>query len=553
MALSDYLNILLAFLLYRPLNYVLIGDRCRYYNWSDMFGDRLEKKLRRLDRYFLNRWVPALTLTLLSLVVYPTMNWSSIDPTHRLRLLVSLAAVMLAWKSATMDIDLATGRRLIVERWVVIGTAIGVLAYPGFLFLLIFAVIHFFRGWSHHQHLQIRISLIFLATWIGYLILQTQYGVSSITLAGFFVVLVVAGSHYLVPGVGKLRLGPHWYSWFWNNRLHHLPMSAYMWGWCHFLPERRVINWLRPLRNLDRPLQLCVVVFEIGAAFALFDRYAAIGILGGLVLFHATVFILSGILFWQNFTMLTTLIGVLFFLPESVSQNLFGLSNGFFACGLMVVLPILLNLWRPLKLAWWDTPCIDRIDWTVEGVSGKIYGLYNDFLAPNDRLFGNESGYFLARCKRLTRHLGETKSWPMAKAIYDSISTPQLLEEVRDRLGSDRYDEHQELEHDRYMEVFMTNHNLGHPKRVCPGWMKAPGDQVFYWGRHPRFLGQERVKRLILRHREQIFDGVQIITLRDEWLKTIEIPLGLEEHSTVSATTVKGLVEEEEGGRSEAA
>jgi hypothetical protein len=251
--------------------------------------------------------------------------------------------------------------------------------------------------------------------------------------------------------------------------------------------------------------------------------------------------------------MLTALIGVLFLLPESVNQDLFGLSNGLLACGLMVALPILLNLWRPLKLAWWDTPCIDRIDWTVEGVSGKIYGLYNDFLAPNARLFGNESGYFLAQRKRLTRHLGETKSWPNAKAIYDSISTPQLLEEVRDRLGCDRYDEHQELEHDRYMKAFLTNHNLGHPKRVCPGWMKAPGDQVFYWGRHPRFLGQEMVKRLILRHREQIFNGVQIITLRDELLKTIEIPLGSEQHSRMPSTAVEGFAEEKKYRSSEAA
>lgn len=246
MALPDYLNILLAFLLYRPLKYILVGDRHGYHNWSDMFGDRLEKRLRRLDRHFVNRWAPCLTLTLLSLVAYPIMNWSSIDPTHRLRLVIGLAAVMLAWKSATMDIDLATGRRLIVERWVVIGAAIGVLAYPGFLFLLIFAVIHFFRAWSHHQHLQIRISLVFLATWIGYLILQTQYSLSSITLAGLFVVLVITGSQYLVSGVGKLRLGPHWYSWFWNNHLHHLPMSAYMWGWCRFCQKDELLTGFDP-------------------------------------------------------------------------------------------------------------------------------------------------------------------------------------------------------------------------------------------------------------------------------------------------------------------
>ena len=75
------------------------------------------------------------------------------------------------------------------------------------------------------------------------------------------------------------------------------------------------------------------------------------------------------------------------------------------------------------------------------------------------------------------------------------------------------------------MTAFLTNHNLGKPKRVCPRWMKAPGGQLYYWGRLPRFRGQEQVKRVIIHYREEIFDGTRFLTLRNELLKTIDIPL----------------------------
>lgn len=96
---------------------------------------------------------------------------------------------------------------------------------------------------------------------------------------------------------------------------------------------------------------------------------------------------------------------------------------------------------------------------------------------------------------------------------------------VKAKFGQPAYDQELEFEHDWYMREFLTNFNLGRIKRICPRWLKAPGGQFFYWGRHPRFLGQEQVKRLTMRYREGIFDGQQIVTLRDDFLKEIEIPV----------------------------
>ena len=121
--------------------------------------------------------------------------------------------------------------------------------------------------------------------------------------------------------------------------------------------------------------------------------------------------------------------------------------------------------------------------------------------------------------------MGHARKWKVAKQIYDAVSSPRQLDEIADRMGKCRYDPECVEQHDRYMLAFLTNFNRGKPKQVCSRWLKAPGGQLFFWGRLPRFRGQEPVKRLRVHYREEVFDGTQIVTLRNELIKTIEIPL----------------------------
>ncbi len=527
----DYLIILLTLVIYRPLKIATLATKPRMlHHWDDLLGSRHERRLQKLDRYFGSRSVPPVVATLLSLIVYPTMHWKAIDPTQSLRIVVGVAAVMLAWKSATMDVDLATGRRLIGPRLVMLLAAAGVIFYPGFIFLLLFTAANYFRGWQHHQHLQFRISLIVLSSWLAYLILSaTMEGLPPVTAATWFAVLLIPGAQYAVAGVSKCRLGKRWYSWILHNRLDYLTLAAYQWGWSWFLTEERVIRWANRMRTFNRSLQASAVLMELATACALFDRHVAMAVFCSLVVFHATVFLLVGLLFWQNMAVLATLAGALYFLPEAVSSQIFNPVNGTLGCALVFTLTMGLKLWRPPGLSWWDTPLVARTDWRVEGVSGQVYGLYNDFMAPNDRIFGNSSGYFLSKRKRMTRHCGHIKKWERAHEINEALSDPAQLQKVVERLGAVPYREHEKEEHDRYMLAFFTNFNRGVSKSVCPRWLKAPGGQLFYWGRLPRFLGQEPVRRVTTHFREVIFDGTKFVTLQDEPLEVLEIPLSGEE------------------------
>ena len=199
-------------------------------DWSDLFGGKEKNRLRRLAKTYGNAWVPSVAAFLLTVLFYRTLCWQNIDPTGQLRVIISIGSIMLTWKAVTMDIELATGDVMVTERLIVIGSGIGVLFFPGFLFLLLFGTTQFFRGWTHHQHLVIRSSVMFLAGSIGFLVVSQIAQDVSFTASGLFLILVLVASHYIVPRVSKLRLGPNWYSWVSRNQLHTLVGTAYLWG-----------------------------------------------------------------------------------------------------------------------------------------------------------------------------------------------------------------------------------------------------------------------------------------------------------------------------------
>jgi hypothetical protein len=238
------------------------------------------------------------------------------------------------------------------------------------------------------------------------------------------------------------------------------------------------------------------------------------------IAFHLLTLALSGIFFWQNMVLLTALVVSVHSLPPSVSASLFGVVNGALALLLILLLPLRKRLWKPTQLGWWDGPLVCRVDWVVVGASGTRYGLYNDFMNPNDRLFGNKLGPELGRSLRISQHCGECEEEETALALY---AGQESLEAIKRRLGHVFYHPDHVREHRRYLTAFFTNFNRGARKRVCPTWLRAPGDQLFYWGSLPRFKGQEKVAAVLLSEREQLFDGATIVTLREQLIDQVVI------------------------------
>ena len=254
-----------------------------FFPTKDIFGEAHHARLERIRRRFLSTWtIPPLGLTVLALVLTAWWRWDTVDTHNLLKPIILVAGGIVTWRAVTMDVELATGtsypgcRGLMALAW------IGVWYHPGFLILLLHTGITWLRSNHHHEHLAVRTMLMFLAC-LGALPLLSPLGpllevteVADPTPPVLFILLCVCASHYFVPGMKKLSMGPRWYSWMLDNRLHALTISAYLWGWLRFLPEAQVIRVVRRLRPFDRLFQIGTVTVEVGAILILFDQWLSL-------------------------------------------------------------------------------------------------------------------------------------------------------------------------------------------------------------------------------------------------------------------------------------
>ena len=517
---SDAVLVTIALLTFQAWQRGITGYRrlaMRHPVW-DIFGESHSARLASIRRRRFSTWTIPLALTSLGFALTPWWGWSHCDPDQVLRPVLLSAAGIVTWRAVTMDIDLATGRTFVLYRGLMFLAWMGAWVHPAFLVLLLHIGITWLRSSYHHQFMALRVILIFLAG-LGALPLTELITRTEIefTTPALFLLLLICASHYLVPGIGKLRLGRHWYSWIRDNRLHSIVIVAHLKGWLGFLPAKRVIGVVRLLRPLDSIFQLGTVLIELGSAFILFDQRICVILLGCFVVFHLMVAISTGIFFWQFVVVDALLFTAIFNLPPRLAADLFGWQSGSIAAALLLVFPLRGKIWRPNGLSWWDTPFCCGVDYEAKGrESGVWYALHNDFMCPHERIFGQQYGEFLSNAKRLNGHIGETTDRACREAILDSGEDVSRIATAKEELGTSLYDAELGVQHDRYFTAFLRNFNAGRRKRVCPVWLKAPGGQLFYWGTLPRFTGQEPIAELVVRYREQYFDGERIHEVTNE-------------------------------------
>lgn len=494
---------------------------------TDILGEAHRQRLAKIKQRFLSTWTLPLCLTAVAFALTPWWRWESVDHHNLLRPIILITSGILSWKAITMDVNLVTGKAYPGCRILMLFTWVGAWVHPGFLILLLHTGITWLRSNYHHQHLAIRIIIMFLA-YLGALPLLSVFAPyfnvgehSDSTAAILFLFLCITASHYLLPGYKKLSLGPHPHSWMIDNQMHKLTISAYLWGWLRFLPAAKAMRLACKLRPFDRIFQLGTLVVELGAIFILLDHRICLCLLVSFIVFQCLVFASSGIFFWPFMVVNAALIWSVWNLPESIITSLFGWESTVLCALIIFIFPARKKIWAPQQLGWWDTSFIGRVHYEVKGKSGTWYGLYNDFMCPDEKIFGQTYGDFLSKEKRITKHIGETAMRERFDAIQAVGTDLSKLEEAKQQWGRNRYDPNLEATLDQYLTTFIRQFNAGHRKRIAPCWLKAPGGQWFHWGKLPRFKGQEPIDELVVHYREHYFDGDHIHLLIDQPVKTL--------------------------------
>ena len=480
----------------------------------------------------LPRWlIGVLALALVGAL--PFWSWQLLGDAGEVRWLSAAVAGFLSWNAATRDYDpVAPGPGALARVCLVASAALSAISPAGLLLgaALLSGKFHF---WQHHAAFPLRIlqalvAWVLVATAALLFYGARQPGVPEALLAGLVLFLtIVLVSHYVITALAKGFLGPRPWSWMLRNRLHYLAASAYSWGWARFVPwplYRRVID---VVRRGECPLQVLVFSLELLSPLALLDQRLALGFCLAFAGFHVGVCLLSGLLFWDWILTDLALAWFVSRLSPDVAEIAFGSVPCVVGCVVLVVFPLRHRLWTPMPLAWFDSPFTQRVHWVVTGQSGTHYGLYNDFMCPHERVYGKVHGCFAVPHTVLTYHLGQTYKLAVRDALVSAGPNLSKLARVRERYGIEPRSTRLMARHEAYLTAFFAALNRGASKAVLPNWarwLKAPGDQLFYWGELPPYRRQEPVRSVQLSYREEYFDGRDLIRLIDEGLACFEVP-----------------------------
>lgn len=451
--------------------------------------------------------------------------WASLAGGAELRTVALPLAAILSWKAATQDIDVATDQPLWGSRLQALAYGAALVGTPLAIAPWLCVMAHPFDAWKHHGTLPLRVLQLMLGFTLATLALQ-RVGLPQPGVAAFvFTAMMMLATHYVITAFAKARLGPRWYSWMFDNRLHHVVASARSWGWARFVPLRTFTRSVGLLRRIEVPLQIGTFALEASTPLLLLHPNLAIGYAVAYCGFHVVVFVTTGIFFWEwmvTNAMLAWLIGSL---PTGSIAQAFGPVATLAGMALML-LPLTGRLWKLFPLGWWDTPLTQRVEWRVTTSSGRIYGLYNDFMCPHERLYGRCHGSFLVTQPVFTYHLGEVWRRELRDAIRALKHRPEGIDPLRQQFGIDVSHAGQARQHKAYLKVFFQRLNAGARKSILPRglrWLKAPGGQFYYWGDLPGYRRQEPVQRLEAWYREEYFDGEDYRLLSEKLLMDIEV------------------------------
>ncbi|ACU63079.1 hypothetical protein [Chitinophaga pinensis] len=494
------------------------------FNENDVFFNRRLKLERVLGKRFGN------TLLLPSTISISIFLLTTFGPSRDYPFIVAkinhMLFIIVCWKAVSYKNLIIRKKTLIKWKAFLLVTVALSISHPFLLPLVLFQHIFFFNGWLHHSQLVSRIMMCQISFMISFSLsnlVLPEYSINILCSNSYVILLFsIVFSHYLIPGIGKVRIGKKWYSWIKNDQLQYLLSSAYIWGWCRFLPEKKVINFISRLDGYTIYLKTAAVMVECSTLFIMLDGHLAIYITLSVLLFQLSVFVFSGIFFFENILVLFTLLTII---PQ-LDDSYFGIKS-FFISLLILIFPVNGLCWQPYKLSWWNAPLAGRIHWLVKGRSGKIYELHNDCFDAYERLFGRVYGYFLTDENIPYYHLGEIFEEQVKSDILETKGNSKLVAEIKLKHGKYMRNRQAEQVHD----VFIMKYVGKLSKRKENLFVKFvnrlafPGGQWYYWSDYPKYENQEGIEKLLIQFDEVYFTGKEFKKINTYIIKEIDMSL----------------------------
>jgi hypothetical protein len=442
-------------------------------------------------------------------------RWEQLEQGHRLRLLTVVVAAALAWEWATYGYNFYFDRAHALDRLVLVALLPLVVWRPVFTWPFLIALLPILWQFGYPiggssvaaPVLPVRALILVAAFWLAYAV------AGRVRIADFvFVLCCLIAAHYWISGYGKLRLG-----WAGHDSVGLLLPATYANGWLGFLEPSSIEAATTWLLAFNWPLKLATLLVECGALVALWRRSSLRGFLLASVVFHAGIFTVTGILFWQ-WMLLNVAVLILFFGRHSPALAMFSWTHLLLSIGLIGGGA----LWcRPLPLVWLDAPMTYTYRVEAIGESGRSYVLPPRFFAPYDYQFTLGGFRYLVPAERLSITWGAIHD----VRVLERLEQPGAREEVsaiEKAFGYDAFDPARAAAFDEFVRHFAGTWS----RRPSESrWWEALGPPRLLWTfpRGPLPSAADPIAAVNVHEVTSFFDGRRYVEVRKVPVRQVQV------------------------------
>ena len=452
-------------------------------------------------------------VNILPLIQVNTLAWSNLTYGDQLRWFIFFIAAIIVWTYSTYNYNFYYNQTHALDRLLLVIWCIGILAHPIFVnlvlahALIVLKQFHYPLGsytWTDKRVL-FDILILFSAS-LYFAALGIEIGIVFV-----FVLICMHAANYLLPGIGKLRIG-----WYQHEKIYYLSLCGYANGWKivsqetlkKLVPLLKKANWLfiggtlvielLPLAIWGHPL-MPPMVFALA------------------ILLHIGIFTLSGILFWKWILLNIGLIVLTMSLPSSYA-SLFSWQSLFLSFALFAVAPWLFST---ITLAWFDTPLTYTFDLTAVGVSGSLYSVSRGAMSPYDVIFAQNRFSYTVDQKFAVGVFGTTPKLEIVQKIEQAQNHPNRKKQI-DMLGSSAYSKSQTARLQSFLVTYLAN--LNHQTNKNQWFTKISAPQHIWTMRQANhYAHQEQISHVNMQMSQIIFDGETFETLDSKIVLTAGI------------------------------
>ena len=406
--------------------------------------------LTNLDTSYKYFWVLLLLLLVYFLSLFMIkIRWNIVN--KEVKLIVLLSALILTWSTVFSDYNYYENSWFFIDRLILFILCILVFFKPSSIFLFIFYYFIFIEQFDYLMfwgfsltHTTILIYILML-TWV-YLILHKliKKEVNSTILIILFLGMIM--SWYLWAGISKLN-----FNWLNLNLTYNLFAIRLGYGWLSFFDIQFIEILAATVLKYNYQVQVITLVIELLLPLLIIinKRFLILCLLA-LIIFHLSVFALSGILFWQ-----WILIEILFIYLYHKKSFLSYRSKYLIYCYYLFVLLISKNYLGVVQLGWLDSSIVHQHRFQLVRNDGSNVLLNSSFFAPFEVSFAKDKFYFLDTIKIVSGTFGGV--YDKKIMILNDENNKYLISRNINELGINNYNQEKVNRFIEFLKTFINN------------------------------------------------------------------------------------------------